>query len=217
MTNAAVLWTGGKDSALALHKAIAQGYHIQCLVTFAPKDPQFLAHSLELMKLQAASLGLPHYLRTIEAPFDKSYEDNLTWLRDEFNIDCVITGDIALVHGSSNWIRDRCQPIGLDVFTPLWDGEREALLLDLIAGGFEVLFTCVHSRWLTSDWVGRTLDQGAIDALKTLRNGIDLCGEQGEYHTMVINGPHFQQRINLERFSIKTSDVFHYMAVEQLS
>ena len=58
--NAAVLWTGGKDSALALHEARLNGCRVRCLVTFASPEPNFLAHPLAFMKLQATALALPH-------------------------------------------------------------------------------------------------------------------------------------------------------------
>ncbi len=214
-----MLWTGGKDSALALYKAAQCDYHVSCLVTFAPEKPHFLAHSLELMKMQAASLGLPHYVVTIKAPYDESYENNLRRLRDELEIECVVTGDIALVQGSPNWIRERCRPIGMEVFTPLWEKDRESLLRDLIDGEFKVYFTCVNTDWLDGSWVGRCLDEDALRALHIARqqSGIDLCGEEGEYHTMVVDGPQFSQAIALGDYSIETSNSLRYMDIKEMA
>ena len=72
-TNAAVLWTGGKDSALALHEARQAGCRVRGLVTFAPPEPDFLAHPIAFMKLQAAALALPHWLWPVHEPFHESY------------------------------------------------------------------------------------------------------------------------------------------------
>src|SRR5579875_2179050 len=99
MKPAAVLWTGGKDSALALHAAAAHGCEARCLVTFAPPEPDFLAHPLPVMALQARSLGLPHRVLTVAKPFETGYEAALRTLRDEAGIECVVTGDIAAVDG----------------------------------------------------------------------------------------------------------------------
>src|SRR5581483_8991573 len=100
MQNAAMLWTGGKDSALALHEAVLYDCRVRCLVTFAPTDPDFLAHPLAFIKLQAQALNLPHHVLSIQEPFAQGYETALAQLRDEMNIDAVITGDIAEVAGS---------------------------------------------------------------------------------------------------------------------
>ena len=197
--NAAVLWTGGKDSALALHEARQSGFQVRCLVTFAPPEPDFLAHPISVMKLQAEALGLPHRLQPVHAPFAESYEAGLRWLRETLRIDTVITGDIAEVGGAPNWIRERSRPVGMQVFTPLWGRDRLTLLQQLLAARFQVIFSCIKTRWLTPDWVGRRLDEPAIGELRALReqNGLDLCGEEGEYHTLVTDAPDFQRRVHI--------------------
>ena len=124
MQNAAMLWTGGKDCSLAFYEARRDGYEVRCLVTFAPANPNFLAHPPAFIKLQAQALALPHHILSINAPFDKSYEVALGRLRDEMGIETVITGDIAEVNGSPNWIRERSRPVGMKVHTPLWGRDR---------------------------------------------------------------------------------------------
>ncbi len=84
--NAAMLWTGGKDSAMALYEADQNGYCVRCLVTFAPPEPDFLAHPLSFIKMQAQALALPHYVLPINAPFEQSYETGLRRLRDEMGL-----------------------------------------------------------------------------------------------------------------------------------
>ncbi|WP_413110293.1 diphthine--ammonia ligase [Thaumasiovibrio sp. DFM-14] len=218
MENVAMLWTGGKDSALALHKAIQKGYTVSCLVTFAPENPNFLAHPLSLMEMQAEALGLPHYILTIDAPYDKSYEDSLRWLRDELNIEGVVTGDIDLVQGSANWIRERCCPLNLDVYTPLWECDRASLLQGLIDEGFSVYITCINTRWLDETWVGRELNLATLADLQDAseQGTLDLCGEQGEYHTMVVDGPQFNQRIEIGAYTTRTRDNYVYMDIYEM-
>lgn len=203
MQNAAMLWTGGKDSALALYEARQNGYRVGCLVTFAPAEGKFLAHPVRFMKMQADALGLPHYVLPISAPFEKSYEMALGRLREEMGIECVITGDIAEVGGNPNWIRERSRAVGMSVHTPLWGRDREALLRALVDGGFAVRFSCVKWRWLDESWIGRTLDDGAIVELRAIRErtGLDLCGEEGEYHTLVLDGPQFAREIEIQSYS----------------
>src|SRR6185437_14025318 len=168
MQNAAMLWTGGKDSSLALYEASRSGYHVRCLVTFAPPQPDFLAHPLAFMKLQAEALGLPHYVLPVREPFEEGYETHLRQMRSE-GIEVVVTGDIAEVGGSPNWIRERSRPVGMEVHTPLWGRDRENLLEQLLIHRFEVLFSCVKKRWLTESWVGRLLNEPAIADLRAVR------------------------------------------------
>lgn len=218
MQNAAMLWTGGKDSAMALYEARENGYRVNCLVTFAPPERDFLAHPLSFMKMQAQALGLPHYVLPITTPFDKSYETSLRRLRNEMGITCVITGDIAEVGGDPNWIRERSREVGMNVHTPLWGRDRSVLLRQLIDRGFKALFSCVKTRWLDEHWIGRALDETAIAELREIRaqTGLDLCGEEGEYHTLVVDGPQFAQAIEICSVSRRAADSFWHMEIHQL-
>jgi diphthine-ammonia ligase len=163
MQNAAMLWTGGKDSALALYEASQNDYRICCLATFAPSEPNFLAHPLAFIKVQAQALALPHYVLPIRRPFEKSYETALCGLRDKMGVNTVITGDIAEVAGNPNWIRERGRVIGMMAHTPLWGRDRLTLLRLLLENGFSAIFSCVNPRWLGENWIGRELSDTAID------------------------------------------------------
>jgi uncharacterized protein (TIGR00290 family) len=217
MQNAAMLWTGGKDSAMALYEACQNGYRVHCLVTFTPPDRDFLAHPLRVMKMQAQALGLPHYVMPTSPPFEKSYETSLSKLRDEMGIECVITGDIAEVGGNPNWICERSRQVGISVHTPLWGRDRDILLRQLVDGGFKTHFSCVKTRWLNESWIGRALDDSAIADLRIIREqtGLDLCGEEGEYHTLVVDGPQFAHAINIRSYSRRAADSLWYMEIHE--
>lgn len=215
--HAAALWTGGKDSALALHEVRRAGGLVRCLVTFAPPEPDFLAHPIAVMKLQAEALGLPHYLWPVRAPFAESYEAGLRWLREALQIDTVVTGDIAEVGGAPNWIRERSRPAGLNVLTPLWGRNRLVLLRQLLTARFQVIFSCIKTRWLTPDWVGRTLDEESLKDLRAIRGqkGLDLCGEEGEYHTLVTDAPDFQRRVEFGAAEVRERDALAYLKIDR--
>jgi diphthine-ammonia ligase len=216
--NAAMLWTGGKDSSMALYEALQDGYRIRCLVTFAPPGRDFLAHPLSVIRLQAQALELPHHVLPIEAPFEEGYENSLRKLRDEMDIDCLITGDIADVQGHPNWIRERSRPIGMTVHTPLWGRDRSTLLRQLLDRGFRTSISCINTQWLDEKWVGRELNESAVSDLGIIseQTGLDLCGEEGEYHTLVIDGPQFTRGIDISSFSIRTADSLAYMDIHKL-
>jgi len=217
MKSAAMLWTGGKDSSLALLEASRSGYEVRCLVTFAPPKPDFLAHPLAFMKLQAEALGLPHYVLPVREPFEDGYETHLRAMQNEMGIDAVSTGDIAEVNGSPNWIRERSRPVGMEVHTPLWGRDRRLLLEQLLSHRFTVRFSCVKKRWLTENWVGRELNEPAIAELQTVRErtGLDLCGEEGEYHTLVTDGPQFSRAIQVQSYSVRATDSLAFMEIHQ--
>ncbi|HDX8365799.1 adenine nucleotide alpha hydrolase [Aeromonas sp. QDB20] len=213
MSRVIVLWSGGKDAMQALCHAREAGHQVVALATFAPPSPRFLAHPLSQVRQQAAALGLPHRLVTIEAPFDLGYERALTKLKDEWQLDGVVTGDIDSVGGAPNWIRERCRPLGLTVHTPLWQQPREALLADLLARGIVAHLSCVDTDVLTPEWVGRVLDKGALAELQQLAatQGFDACGEQGEYHTMVTDGPGFAAPLVLGRWQVAHQERLAYL------
>lgn len=217
MKSAAVLWTGGKDSAMALFEAEQQGYDVQCLVTFAPPKPSFIAHPIPFIKLQAQALGRTHYVFTISAPFDKSYEAGLRRLREQLGIHCVVTGDIAEVNAHPNWIRERGREVGIDVYTPLWGRKRSMLLRQLVGRGFKAYFSLVQTSLLDKGWVGRELDSHAIAELEAIsaENGLDPCGENGEYHTLVSNGPSFANQIAVRSYSVRTTTTAAYMELQK--
>lgn len=204
---AALLWTGGKDSNLALDKAKLEGWHIDRLVTFAPPQRMFMAHPIPFMELQATALHIKWELIEVREPYRESYEAGLHQLKNQ-GIDTVITGDISEVDGHPNWIRECNNAVNMKVETPLWGCNRKALLQRLIARKFTTIFSCVKQPWLTDDWIGKELTDSTILELEKLNqiNGMDLCGENGEYHTLVLDGTYFQQKIEVSSFSKWTQE-----------
>jgi uncharacterized protein (TIGR00290 family) len=195
------------------------GYKISCLVTFSPSHGSLLAHPLDFIKLQGQALGLPHYLHDVHEPFDRSYEDAIASLRDQQGIDTLVTGDIGEVAGHDpNWIVKRGMHCGVDVLRPLWHRERLELLEKLLTLRFKVVFSCVKSPWFTDEWIGLELSPGLVERLRQMseRTGLDICGEQGEYHTLVLDGPPFKKRIHIESYSKRAEGTVTYMALENL-
>jgi diphthine-ammonia ligase len=215
----AVLWTGGKDSCLALYEAILQGFQVERLVTFAPAEAQFHAHPLPFLQLQAQALGLSHHVVKIEEPYETTYRDAISTLRQRWQIRTLVTGDTGEVNGHPNWIRQCCAGLHTTVLTPLWGRGGTELLDRFISEGFKAVFSCVRKPWLTPEWLGRELDGESVAELSALahRRGFDVCGEQGEYHTLVLDGPLFAQRICIEACQAKTEENLSYIEIQELS
>ncbi len=216
---AVVLWTGGKDCNLALFEAIQQGYEIVSLLSFVPLYPNFKAHPIRMMQQQANALEIPHAIIPISEPYKESYEAAILKIKEEYGIDNIVTGDIAGVHGNTNWISDRSISAGVNVFLPLWHLNREEVLNKLIALRFKVIFSCVKEPWLSVDWLGKEMNAESILALKELhlRNGMDICGEAGEYHTLVLDGPLYKKSISIDSFISRKEDALMYMDIAAVS
>ncbi|EQC38061.1 hypothetical protein SDRG_04491 [Saprolegnia diclina VS20] len=217
----AVSWTGGKDCAMALYEAKAAGHDIALLVTFAPENPSFRAHPIPLMEAQAAAIGLPHLFLTIRPPdYNGSYEAALRHLQNDHGIACLITGDIDLIGAStSNFMNERCAGVGMAIFTPLWQRPREALIQLVLERDFHVVFSCVKEASFNdaAAWLGRRITRDALDDLCVLHasHGVDVCGENGEYHTMVLYAPYFSSRVLLpSSWSIESKDGLSCLRLE---
>ncbi len=216
---AIVLWSGGKDCNLALQLAKNKGYDITALVTFYSKSTEFRAHPKEWMDLQSKSLGITHIMLEIGEPFAENYELQLQKLKDQLGISVAVSGDISEVHGNSNWITERTQAIGMKAFLPLWHKNRTEVMELLLESNFEVVLTMVKKPWLDKQFAGRRIDRKLIEELKALgeENGLDLCGEQGEYHTMVLNGPGYRSPISMNTFSIIQHEEMVHLSGTDLS
>ena len=183
-----MLWTGGKDSALALARCHQTHGPVSLLVTFVPVgEVRFTAHPLDRIKAQAAALGIEHLAVPIAQPYFEGYVAALQRLRTDRGIGTVVTGDIDLVDGQPNWIRECCAQAGMNALMPLWQDDRERLLRELIERGIDAEVTYVAPDRLSADWIGRRIDEQFITDIRRLshESGIDMCGENGEYHTMV--------------------------------
>ncbi len=211
MKKAAVLWTGGKDSALAFQVSLNL-YDIRRLVCFVPADNrQFYAHPTQLMELQAQKIGLPIEFMPISEPYESSYRQQIKKVKDT-GIEVLITGDISTVGGMPNWIDGVAAGLA-EVYKPLWELDREAILDTLIANQFEVVCSLAYKKYFQPTIAGRYLGLELISELKRLP--IDPCGEQGEYHTWVLDAPFFREPVELEGLRVIEADAYCYLTYTQ--
>jgi diphthine-ammonia ligase len=195
---AAVLWTGGKDCALALHESVERGLDVRLLATFVPTTGEFCAHPIALARLQAKAMGIEYRTLPVDRPYRCGYERQILRLREE-GFETLVTGDIGRVGGRANWIRERARPAGLRVATPLWGRDRADVLSSLARRRISAIVSYVREPGLPPEWLGRRLDPAACDAL-VARGGareFDACGEQGEYHSIVLDAPMFSRRVDV--------------------
>ena len=215
----AVLWTGGKDSCLAFFEAQSNGFEIDSLITFVPSNPVFLAHPIPFMKYQAKAINLPYRIIEIKEPYKEGYREALCLLKERHNIITLITGDIDEIDGHSIWVEEYSGYAGIDIQIPLWKMNRMEVLKQLLKHQFKVIFSCVKKPWFTDEWVGKEITVDVLSQLSEMNTakGIDICGERGEYHTMVCDAPFFQKSISIDSFSKLEKDELMYIDIPGLA
>ena len=201
-TKAIFNWSSGKDSALALYKVLRNSeFEIACLLTSVNQQLQRISmHGVrvELLEQQAKSLGLPLEIMQIpEIPTMEAYEnvmnETLTKLKNQ-GVTHSIFGDI-LLEDLRKYREDQLAKIGFEAIFPLWQIPTTDLIQEFIALGFKTIVVCVNERFLDKSFVGRIIDQ---DFINDLPENVDLCGENGEFHTFTFDGPIFSKPIDFE-------------------
>jgi len=193
-------WSGGKDSAFALHKAIQQGHNVQNLLIMMQDKGKSNFHmiSTELLDAQSAAIGIP-ITKTPTTP--ETYEQKFTNALQnakENGAEGIITGDIydVALH-ETGWLDKITKEIGLKPVRPLWHRDTTEVLDEFINEGFKATVVRVKKDLLGMEYLGKTLNRQFYNDLKKLGN-IDLCGERGEYHTFVTDGPIFKKQIEIQ-------------------
>ncbi len=198
-----VSWSGGKDSAYALHQfARTNSYEIAALLTIVTAGYNRISmHGVRraLLQSQVGSLGYP--LEEILIPqqcTDEKYEQLMGTALQKYSnlgISGVVFGDLFL-EDVRNYREERLGIIGMKGIFPIWGMDTGELAQEFIDRGFRAIVVCVDTEVLDSHYVGREYDGQFLADLPT---GIDPCGENGEFHTFVYNGPNFSWSIKLKR------------------
>ena len=204
--SAAVSWSGGKDCCLALHCARAAGLEVRFLLAmFDETGERTRSHAIprDLMAAQAEALGLELMGPSASwADYETVFVGALEELKGR-GVDTIVFGDIDLAP-HREWEEGVCAKAGVTPHLPLWLEERTALALEILALGFRPLVVCADDRWLTADFAGRPYD---ADFLASLPQGVDACGENGEFHTFVVDGPGFRHAVPVRITAVETRDV----------
>ena len=191
-------WSGGKDSCLALYRAIQHGGRPKVLLTMLAEDgTRSRSHGLpvELIQRQAQAVGIP--LVTCPSSWD-DYEDKFLATIRKFKADGIevgVFGDIDLEPHLA-WVERVCSSVALQAYEPLWQEARRDILNEFLQFGFKATIIAIKQSVLSDSFLGRALDQQAIADLE--QAGVDASGEEGEYHTVVTNGPLFSAAIQLK-------------------
>jgi diphthine-ammonia ligase len=198
-----VLFSGGKDSTLALHYA-EEKEKVVCLITLLSENKEsymFHTPNIEITALQAEALGLPRIAKTTRGEKEKELldlEEAIRQAAEEFQIEGVVTGAVESVYQAER-VQRICSKLGLWCFNPLWKRDQKALLEELVQRRFEVVISGVFAYPLDEKWLGKQIDCELIARLLDLQQkySISPSGEGGEIETTVLNAPLFKKKIEI--------------------
>jgi len=192
-------WSGGKDSCFAYYRAIEGGYDISHLLNFISKEYQrvsFHGTEAKLIQLQAEAIGIPLVQKeTTWDGYEQEFKDAVKSLIPD-GITGMVFGDLYLQE-HRDWVERVCRELDIEAVEPLWKHGTEKILIEFIDAGFEATIVSAKAELLDEKWIGQQVDREFLSYLKD--SNIDLCGENGEYHTFVTDGPIFRKRIKITK------------------
>jgi len=191
-------WSGGKDSSLALYKAIQSGsYPCFLLTMMIETGDRSRSHGIprNVLEEQARCIGIPiRFCSTSWNSYTENFLEELSFFKNS-DIQKGVFGDID-IESHRQWVESTCNREKIIAWLPLWQIERTTLLYELIKKGFRAEIVAVKEGVLPPTYLGRILNDEILEEFKAL--GIDLCGEAGEYHTIVTDGPIFKQPLYIK-------------------
>ena len=193
-----VSWSGGKDSCLSLYRALKNGLEPVCLLNIATQAGEgFRVHGLDprIIVDQARALDLPVVQRTASwETYERVFKEAVEEIKRRLEVEGVVFGDIFLEE-HRRWTIETCEELGVKALSPLYGEDEERLMEEFLDAGFKAMIVCVKLDKLSVDLLGRIFDREVVKLLESA--GIDPCGEYGEYHTLVLDGPIFKRRIEV--------------------
>lgn len=203
-------WSGGKDSAIALYEIRkSKNYKIISLLTTITEDYDRISmHGIRriLLEYQAESLNAPlHKIFISKKTSNEEYESKMQKVLREYlsiGVTSVVFGDV-LLEDLRRHREDKLANIGIGAIFPIWKRDTTKLAHTFINLGFKAFITCVDSSVLDKSFVGRAFDERFLSELPP---GVDPCGENGEFHTFVYDGPVFKKRILCKKGGVVSRD-----------
>ncbi|TDE41815.1 diphthine--ammonia ligase [Flavobacterium rhamnosiphilum] len=208
-------WSGGKDSCYAMMQAVQQGFIPKVLLNMMNENGKVSrSHGLPLSILnqQAQKMGLP--LEGIPATwgdYEVKFIAVLKMLKAKYDLEAAVFGDIDL-QPHKDWEDKVCEAASLKAILPLWQQDRIVLVNQMIENGIKTMIVSCNTQ-MGESYLGKILTKELAQEL--LKKGIDPCGENGEFHTLVINCPLFSEAIELPEFATKTYNEYCFVVWEE--
>ncbi len=194
-------WSGGKDSCLACYRAVTSGLKVSYLANMVTEDGKRSwthGQSAELLQVQSQAIGIPLVQqRTTGENYETEFKNMLRVFKQD-GVGSGVFGDIDFEE-HRQWIDRVCQAVDIIPHLPLWGESQDKIMKDFVDLGFEAVVVATKADLLGEEWLGRRIDLDFIEHLAELGETKDItpCGEAGEYHTLVIDGPLFKKRVEI--------------------
>jgi len=196
-------WSGGKECALATYKAISQGHEVLYLLNFISEDGErSRSHGTKasVLALQAEAIGIPLIqVQTSWEDYEENFKKAVRELQDK-GIEGIVFGDMDLEE-HREWVERVCSEMGIKAILPLWGIKAEDLIEEFLKLKFKAI---VIATRLEENFLGKLLDKALVKQISKL--GSHPCGENGEYHTFVTDGPIFRKALKVTRGERKRRD-----------
>ncbi len=199
----AVLFSGGKDSTMAVYNALKEGHEVKYLISvFSDNPASYMFHvaNIHITELSAEAMGIPLIKKVTKGIKEEELEDLthiLCELKDK-GIEAIYSGALFSVYQKSR-IDAICEKLGLKSCAPLWHRDPEEYMEEIIELGFDVIITSVAAEGLDESWLGKKIDRTSLDEIIELNKKyhIHIGFEGGEAETLVLDGPIFNKRIKV--------------------
>ena len=215
MSQAFASWSGGKDGCLALYRAKAAGMDVRYLVNMVSEDgKRSCSHGVRaaVIKKQTEALGIPIVQKpTTTEIYETVFISTPKELKQK-GIEVGVFGDIDF-QPHREWNERVCAGASITARLPLWQEDQTKLLEEFIAAGFKSVVIAVKADLLGKEFLGRTVDKEFLADIANLDKGITPCGEAGEFHTLVIDGPIFQKRLDLIKTEKVSRGEHHFLEI----
>ncbi|MHC1623737.1 MAG: Dph6-related ATP pyrophosphatase [Candidatus Methanospirareceae archaeon] len=198
-------WSGGKESCLACYKALSNGFDVSYLLNFISEDgTRSRAHGIssDLIALQAKAIGIPIIqVKSSWGGYEAKFKEAVGELKKK-GVKGGVFGDMDLQE-HREWVDRVCSEVEVASIEPLWGNDPNEILNEFVNAGFKAIVIKVKADWFGKEWVGRELNEQFINEMP---EEIHPCGEHGEYHTFVVDGPLFQRRVEIIKSNKKFKD-----------
>ena len=188
-------WSGGKDSCFACYKAIQEGHEVVNLLIMMsdPSISNFHMIRSDMLDAQSQAIGIPIVKwTTTPDTYEQEFKKALLQMKGK-GVEGIVTGDVfdVALH-EAGWLDRICKEVGLTPIRPLWHRDTQQILEEFINAGFKATVVRIVTNLLSMDWLGREINKKFLDDLLKLGT-VDPCGEHGEFHTFVTDGPLFKK------------------------
>jgi len=218
----AVLFSGGKDSALALDYALKYT-NVKCLIIMQSKNAEsymFHTPNIEWAKVQAEATGIPYIVQLTDGEKEKELKDleaAIKKAKTKYKVQAIVTGAIESIYQASR-VQTTTNSLGMECFNPLWQKDQIALLEELIQKKFDVILVGTFGYGLDK-LIGRKIDKKFIEEITLLRDRLKInpAGEGGEFESFVLNAPYYKKPLTITKNKIiKDSSGGIVMHIEEL-